>query len=253
MKTLLIASMVFGGGSAVAMQNETVSNKVNDSASHFMVKVRNMFKGNHMESVRENGLKYPSEEYLASLTEEQAIALTSAIDVLNASYDWTNMTDEEIQIALENVKTELEALYAELGIEGPLFAYCNDRMEFRGFRNMGLYLEENGLPYPNENFLATLSEEQATALTSAIDTYNATYDWANMTDEEIQVALDTIRTEMQALHTELGIDFPAPNNFEGHQGRHGGNNKGQRGDRFRDGSCLDDDSTTVEPDPGDAV
>ncbi|MBU1020602.1 MAG: hypothetical protein KJ847_05250, partial [Firmicutes bacterium] len=223
MKALLIASMVFGGGSAVAMQNETVNNKVNDSASHFMVKVRNMFKGNHVESIRENGLAYPSDTYLATLTEEQATALISAIDVLNASYDWINMTDEEIQVALENVKTELEALYAELGIEGPLFAYCDERMESRGFKNMGLYLQENGLPYPNENFLATLTEEQATAITSAIDNYNATYDWANMTDEEIQVALGTIQTEMQALHTELGIEFPAPNNFDGHQGRRGGN------------------------------
>ena len=120
MKALLAATMLFSGGSAVAMQSENVAGTVNETANQVMYKVQNMLRGNQVENVKENGFPYPNEEYLNSLTEDQAFEITSAIDVINATYDWSNMTDEEIEEALALVKEDLHNLYLELGIEGPM-------------------------------------------------------------------------------------------------------------------------------------
>ena len=120
MNGLLIATMVMGGGSAVAMQNEDVNTVVNDTASKLMYQVGNMFKGSRVENVRENGFSLPSEEFLSTLTEDQVFEITSAIDVINATYDWASMTDEEIEAVLVLVKADMDALYTELGIEAPM-------------------------------------------------------------------------------------------------------------------------------------
>ena len=120
MNGLIIATMLMSGGSAVAMQNEDINCAVNETASKVMQQVGNMFKGSKIETVRENGFSLPNENFLSTLTEEQVFEITSAIDVVNATYDWANMTDEEIQDALVLVKADLAALYDELGIEAPL-------------------------------------------------------------------------------------------------------------------------------------
>lgn len=120
MNALLIGTLVFGGGSAVALQNEEINETVTEAVYQASSKVQNMFKGSNPARITEEGLPYPSEEYLASLTEDQAFQVVSAIDVINATYDWANMTDEEIKVALAEVKLELQALYTELGIEGPI-------------------------------------------------------------------------------------------------------------------------------------
>lgn len=120
MNGLLIATMLMSGGSAVAMQNENINNVVTDTASRVMYQVKNMFNGNQIENLRESGFRYPSDEYLATLTEDQAFAVISVIDVINATYDWANMTDAEIEEALVLVKSEMSALYDELGIEAPM-------------------------------------------------------------------------------------------------------------------------------------
>ena len=120
MNGLLVATMVMASGSGLAMTNETVRENVSDSANTMMVQVKNMFKGSQIENVKAEGFAYPSEEFLATLTEDQAFQVVSAIDVINATYDWANMSDEEIIAALDLVKLELQDLYTELGIEGPL-------------------------------------------------------------------------------------------------------------------------------------
>lgn len=120
MNGLLIAAMVMGGGAGLAMQSENVNDAVTNTANEFMVKAQKMFKGNRVESIKETGFPYPSEAYLETLTEDQAFQVVSAIDVINVSYDWANMTDEEIELALIEVKAELHDLYTELGIEGPV-------------------------------------------------------------------------------------------------------------------------------------
>ncbi len=87
MNGLLIASMLMSGGTAVAMQNEDVNNVVNDTASKVIYQVGNMFKGSQVKNLRENGFSLPNEEFLSTLTEEQVFEITSAIDVINATYD----------------------------------------------------------------------------------------------------------------------------------------------------------------------
>ncbi len=119
MNGLLIATLVFGGGSAIAMQNDDIHTKVDEQTSRVVYQVKNMFKESQIEKIRENGFSYPSEEFLSTLTEDQAFQVISAIDVINATYDWANMTDEEIMSALVQVKAEMSTLYADLGIDVP--------------------------------------------------------------------------------------------------------------------------------------
>ncbi len=120
MNGLLIATMVLGGSGAIAMQNPEMSTKVNETGSKVMYQVKKMFNGNSVESLRENGFIYPNEEVLSTLTEDQAFEIISTIDQINATYDWVNMTDDEITDALQLVKDEMSALYSELGIEAPM-------------------------------------------------------------------------------------------------------------------------------------
>ena len=147
MNGLIIATMLMSGGSAVAMQNEDINNAVNDTASKLMYQVGNMFKGSRIENIRENGFSLPNEEFLSTLTEEQVFEITSAIDVINATYDWANMTDEEIEAACVLVKAEMDALYLELGIEAPM-TQTQTRTRSRKGKNW------------NEDFVPGSGEEQ---------------------------------------------------------------------------------------------
>jgi hypothetical protein len=134
MNGLLVAAMVMGGSSGVALTNETVRDTVSETATQTFEKVQNMFKGTQIETVRAEGFAYPSEEYLAGLTEDQAFQVVLAIDVINATYDWANMTDEEIIDALAIVKLDLQELYDELGIEGPT-VQTQARKGYRGSKS----------------------------------------------------------------------------------------------------------------------
>ncbi len=120
MNGLLIATMLMSGGTAVAMQNENVNQVVNETTTKVMYQVKNMFNGSQIENIRANGFSYPSDEYLNNLTEEQVFEIISKIDVINATYDWANMTDDEIKDALVVVRAEMNDLYDQLGIEGPM-------------------------------------------------------------------------------------------------------------------------------------
>lgn len=119
MKLLLLGSLIFTGGGALALENETVNEVVTDTSTQ----VREMFQkrshNNLLETVKESGYPYPSEDRLASLTEDQAFAITSAIDVINASNDWQSMSDDEITDALAAIHMEMQELHLSLGIEQP--------------------------------------------------------------------------------------------------------------------------------------
>ncbi len=117
MKLLLIGSMLFTGGSAVAMQNETVNEEVAQAYNQAKVMFQKGFRGNMLETVKENGYPYPNEAMLENLTEEQEVALLTAIDQINATYNWATMSDEEILEALQVIKADMELLHEELGIE----------------------------------------------------------------------------------------------------------------------------------------
>ena len=205
MKFLIIATALLSGG-GLAMQNETVQEEVKERYEQARERFQQRRKENIMETIKETGaFPYPSEEKLAELTEEQAFEITSAIDQINATYDWANMTDEEIEEALGLIKEELKALKEELGIETPTF---KDRFRNRMKNRLLDKLSEDGIPYPSEERLANLTEEQALAITSKIDEYNETYDWANMSEDEILEALEDIKVEMKELAEELGIELP---------------------------------------------
>lgn len=119
MKLLLLGSMLFSGGSAVAMQNEEINTTVNDTVDNVAQYVQKRLGRRIADTVGETGFPYPPETALAQLTEDQVFAITSEIDQINAEYDWANMTDEEIAVALQEVHARLDALYTDLGIELP--------------------------------------------------------------------------------------------------------------------------------------
>jgi hypothetical protein len=120
MNLLLAGAMLFSGGSAVALQNDTVADTVSTTANQFMQKAQSMFKGDKVLDVVENGFPYPSEEYLSTLTEEQADAVISEIDMINATYNFSQMTDDEVRAALDEIRVQLHDLYTVLEIEGPM-------------------------------------------------------------------------------------------------------------------------------------
>lgn len=132
MKLLLLGSMLFSGGSAVAMQNEEINETVNDTVDHVVQYVQNRLGRRIADTVGETGFPYPPETALSQLTEDQVFAITSEIDQINAEYDWANMTDEEIAVALQEVHARLDALYTDLGIELP-----QTQNQFRGANGKG--------------------------------------------------------------------------------------------------------------------
>ena len=176
MKLFLIGTLLFSGGGAAAMQNENVNETVTQMYQNVRQRVQKRVRENAFESIKETGYPYPSEERLATLTEDQQFAIISAIDQVNATYDWANMTDEEIQEALLMVQEDMYALANELGIELSE-TFMQDRFRQRvNTRTNALVkehlldnLKENGIEYPSDERLANLTEEQSTALIAKID------------------------------------------------------------------------------------
>lgn len=223
MKLFIIGSLLLGGTGVAAAQNETVQEGVTNVYKSVRNRVRKETKENAFDYLKENGFPYPNEERLLELTEEQQTAILTAIDQVNATYNWAEMTDVEITEALELVQADFVLLAEELGLE------VSDNFLFHGFHRKvrretreemkSLLIEnirETGLEYPNEDRLANLTEDQAQAIMDKIDELNTTYDWANMTDEEILDALSVVRDELRTLREELGIEIPA----WGRRGRH---------------------------------
>lgn len=117
MKLLALGSLLFTGGTAVAMQDETINQNVTQAMNQVKAMFQKGFQGSMIDTVKETGYPYPNDTFLAQLTDEQEAIYLATIDQINATYDWANMTDEEIAVALQEVKAELTALRAELGIE----------------------------------------------------------------------------------------------------------------------------------------
>jgi uncharacterized membrane-anchored protein YjiN (DUF445 family) len=215
MKLFLIGTLLFSGGTAVAVQNEEVRDRAVALYQNVRERVQHKMKENLLETVKENGFPYPSEERLENLTEDQQFELITLIDQFNATYDWANMTDEEIMDALAVCEDEIHALAEELGIELPQDPIRNTFRNRVNRRTREVVkdrlitnLQENGLEYPHQEFLDNLTEEQQQAIVDKIDEFNATYDWANMTEEEIMDAMLVIRAELRELNEEFGIIPP---------------------------------------------
>jgi len=71
-------------------------------------------------------------------------------------------------------------------------------------------IRETGLEYPKQDFLDTLTEDQVIQIVALVDSYNAEYNFSELTDDEIKDILGEFKLEMDALFTELGIENPAP-------------------------------------------
>jgi len=234
MKLFLIGTLLFSGSGAAAMQNENVNETVTQAYQNVRQRVQKRVKENVYENIRETGFPYPTEERLATLTEDQQFAIISAIDQVNATYDWTNMSDDEIKEALLVVQEDMSTLCEELGIElsdsflqnrfqNAVRTRTNEIVKGHLLDN----LKENGIEYPSEERLANLTEEQSTALVAKIDELNATYDWATMTDDEILDAMVVIKAELQTLNEEFGF-LPDRDQIRAGKGSNRGNrNNGQ--------------------------
>lgn len=144
MKLLLIGSLLFSGGGAVALQNDDVSNTVSQTYNRAKVMVQHKFKGRIVERVKENGFPYPSERVLASLTDEQEAVIMTTIDQINATYDWQNMTDEEIIAALREVHTEMVQLREDLGIQQPTIEQNRHSRRWKSEFAPGRAFNQNG-------------------------------------------------------------------------------------------------------------
>jgi len=68
----------------------------------------------HINTVKESGIPYPNENFSNLLTEEQLESITSKIDEVNAQYDFSSMTDEELRETLGSINQELKDLYNDL-------------------------------------------------------------------------------------------------------------------------------------------
>ena len=123
--------------------NEDVQDACVDAYKEF----RGSMRQNFVSNIQENGFPYPSEEYLSALTEEQRVAVISQIDVINATYDFSSMTDEELKTALDVIRTELHAFYEEQGIVPPMAqAREHFREEFRNRHENGNRHRRGGQP-----------------------------------------------------------------------------------------------------------
>jgi division protein CdvB (Snf7/Vps24/ESCRT-III family) len=115
-KLMFMAGALLGTGT-VAMENEAVNEVVTEKTLQVKQMIQKKLGVVTPDQVKEFGYPYPNETFLASLTEDQAFEVISFIDQANATYDWQNMTDEEIEVAISDIKASLHDLYDELGVE----------------------------------------------------------------------------------------------------------------------------------------
>ena len=196
MKTLIALSLLLGGGTGVAAitteteAETTIKEKIfgmRDSLRRHGIRVG-------IETIQEDGFPLPSEDYLNSLSEEQQDALLNFVNTVNETYDFSNMTEDEIKDVLKDVLPEFKDLLTEYGIEGYREAVVNDYIIQD--------LRENGFTLPEWQFLEELTEDQAMELQTYVDTLNATYDIPNMTDEELLEAHDIAKEGLREMLDE---------------------------------------------------
>ncbi|MCF7927231.1 MAG: hypothetical protein K9L74_06645 [Candidatus Izimaplasma sp.] len=121
MKLFLIGSALFTGFSGVAMQSPDVNETVSEVRNQIVERVggfREARMNGLLERILEEGqIPYPPAGLLERLTEEQQTTVITKIDELNATYDFSSMTEEELLELLPTLQEELVALREELGIE----------------------------------------------------------------------------------------------------------------------------------------
>ena len=230
MKLFIIASMLFGGGTAAALSNEEITENIKEKLPEIVQqRFRHRMeerKENFLLNVKEDGIPYPAEEKLAELTEDQQIQILSLIDQYNAEYDFSIMTDEEIKVVLEAFQADMVILHEELGLEFQPFdkeqfrqrIYNNVRNNMQErFSNILDNIREDGFVL-KEDCPLDLTEEQQLAIEAKVAEINAEYDFSSMTDEELKTTLTQIKVELDELFTELEIERPMIDRAEVHEG-----------------------------------
>ena len=143
-KLIALSSALLAGSTVAISTTETVET-TEGTVTQETVRPMKAKKGFSLEEIRESGLPYLSDRHLENLTEEQAFEITSFIDQVNATYDFSEMDDEELKETLESIKEEMHALFEELGVERPEHPESNG--EHHGKRHRGPRVEtpENDL------------------------------------------------------------------------------------------------------------
>lgn len=224
MKLFVIASMLFGGGTAAALNNEEVADTLKEKVpaivrERFQNRVEDR-KENRLETLREDGILYPAEARFAELTVDQQLAITTLIDQYNLENDFANLTDEEIQVVFASFHEDMVLLLEELGLEMPVpdkeqirdrirknvTSNLKERYQHRmdqAFEN----IRENGFTLREATRLE-LTDEQTLAIEARVAAINESYEFSDMTDEELKLALAEIKLELHELFTELEIELP---------------------------------------------
>lgn len=201
MKSLLVLSLLLGGSGTALVAETDVDETIKERIIEFRQKWRNRRINFNIDTLRENGFPMPSDAYLTTLTDEQRDALVSYIDSINESYNFSEMTDEDIQSALVDILPDFRSLLMEYNISGFKEALFKDYVV--------LNIRENGFTLPEWSFLEDLTAEQALDLNAYIAELNANYDIENMTDDEILDVLDDARQELKAKLDDFGV-LPHP-------------------------------------------
>lgn len=152
-----------------------------------------------IEDLRESGFTLPEWKFLEDLTEEQTMELQTFVDTLNANYDIPNMTDEELLAAHDVAKEGLRELLDEYGV------LPHARVQEAIINNL---IVDDEFTLPLER-IQNLGEDQQSAIYAFIDEVNETYDFESMTDDEIIDALKDIRTDLNELLEEQGVNYQA--------------------------------------------
>lgn len=201
MKTLLVLSLLLGGSGTALVAETDVDETIKEKVFEIRQKLRNRRIDFNIDTLREDGFPMPSDSYLATLTDEQREVLVSYIDSINESYDFSEMTDEDIKSVLVDVLPDFRDLLMEYDIKGFREAIFKDYVV--------LDIRENGFTLPEWSFLEELTTEQALDLNTYMDELNANYDIDSMTDDEILDVLDSAKQELRDMLDDYGV-LPHP-------------------------------------------
>lgn len=242
MKLLMVGSLLFSGAGAVAMQDQDVNTSVSNFYNRAKVAVAHQFRQNQFDRIREEGFPYPPQAYLDTLTDEQEAVIMTAIDQINAEYDFSTMTDDQIIEVLQTERENLLSVYEDLGLEAPqIRSIIRNRIQQKAQELTIDYVRENGITYPKSIDNANFPEDMKVAIVNLIDSYNSQYDFSTMSDDEIAAVLVQFHDEMVSLRQDFGFDHAQ--NFSFENGRH---QRGQRGQRGQNRSFSPNDDTITD-------
>ena len=156
-----------------------------------------------VEYIRENGFTLPTDRLYSRLDEDQKLLVDNFINEINQNYDIPNMSDDEILEAFDTVKEDFRSLLDTMEID-----FNHSPMKDRIKQKAIDYILTNNVFALPEKFINTLSDEQQVAINDFVEEVNTTFDFANMSDEEISETLKVIHEDLKELISEQDITLP---------------------------------------------